>query len=104
MAKLDAVGGPRMLILLSLVDGPKHGYALMEDIASVAGVRLGPGTLYGALEWLEDNGQIRACAAEGRRRPYEITTAGREAVIAQERLWSALASTARLRLRAAGAS
>ena len=37
-----------MLILISLADGPKHGYAMIEDILSVAGVRLGPGTLYGA--------------------------------------------------------
>ena len=36
---------PALLILISLADGPKHGYAMVEDIAGVAGVRLGPGTL-----------------------------------------------------------
>src|SRR2546422_321232 len=40
---------PALLILISLADGPKHGYAVMEDVARAAGVRLGAGTLYGAL-------------------------------------------------------
>ena len=38
-----------MLLLTSLADGPKHGYALVKDIEQFAGVTLGPGTLYGAL-------------------------------------------------------
>ncbi len=39
---------PPFLILTSLISGPKHGYALMQDIEGFAGVRLGPGSLYGA--------------------------------------------------------
>ncbi|MDX6526430.1 MAG: hypothetical protein QOI43_1941, partial [Gaiellales bacterium] len=35
---------PPLLILTSLASGPKHGYALLQDIESFAGVRLGPGT------------------------------------------------------------
>jgi len=40
---------PTILILASLADGDKHGYAIMEDIQVFAGIRLGPGTLYGAI-------------------------------------------------------
>jgi hypothetical protein len=43
------VTDPAFLVLASLADGDKHGYAMMEDIARFAGVRLGPGTLYGAI-------------------------------------------------------
>jgi DNA-binding PadR family transcriptional regulator len=44
---------PGLLVLTSLADGPKHGYAITVDIEEFAGVRLGPGTLYGALSRLE---------------------------------------------------
>jgi DNA-binding PadR family transcriptional regulator len=47
------MGDPSLLILASLTDSPKHGYAIMEDIQRFAGVRLGPGTLYGAITRLE---------------------------------------------------
>ena len=57
-------------ILLSLADGEKHGYAMMEDIESTSGVRLGPGTLYGAISRLEGEGMIEALPADERRRPY----------------------------------
>jgi DNA-binding PadR family transcriptional regulator len=36
---------PAVLILTSLLDGPRHGYAIVRDVEQVAGVRLGPGTL-----------------------------------------------------------
>ena len=42
--------GSATLILSSLADGPKHGYALTKDIDAFAGVRLAPGTLYEALQ------------------------------------------------------
>lgn len=69
---------PVVLVLTSLADGPKHGYALAKDIESFAGIKLGPGTLYGALSRLEDRGWIEALPAEDRRRPYRITAAGAE--------------------------
>jgi DNA-binding PadR family transcriptional regulator len=69
---------PVVLVLTSLADGPKHGYALAKDIESFAGIKLGPGTLYGALSRLEDRGWIQALPAEDRRRPYQITAAGAE--------------------------
>ena len=40
---------PTLLVLASLADGDKHGYAMMTDILAFAGVELGPGTLYGAI-------------------------------------------------------
>ena len=43
---------PALLILISLAEGPKHGYAITEDIAEVAGYRPGPGTLYGLIKRL----------------------------------------------------
>jgi DNA-binding PadR family transcriptional regulator len=69
---------PPMLILTSLADGEKHGYALAQDIEEFAGVRLGPGTLYGAIGRLEDRGLIEAMGTSGRRRPYRLTPAGSE--------------------------
>ncbi len=66
-----------LLILTSLAGGAKHGYAMIQDIKSITGVRLGPGTLYGAIARLEADGMIEALQSEDRRRPYEITAAGR---------------------------
>lgn len=65
-----------LLILLSLATGPKHGYAMIEDIAQFSGTSFEPGTLYGALMRLEKKGWIEALAAEDRRHPYQITGSG----------------------------
>ena len=67
-----------VLILTSLAESPKHGYALIKDIEEFAGVTLGAGTLYGALAKLEQSGLVVALPEEDRRRPYQITPAGRE--------------------------
>ena len=67
-----------ILILTSLADWPKHGYALIKDIEAFAGVKLGAGTLYSALAKLEQAGLVEALPAADRRRPYQITAAGRE--------------------------
>lgn len=69
---------PSLLVLSSLAGGDKHGYAMMEDIELFAGVRLGPGTLYGAITRLEERGWIRPVDSKDRRQPYTITAAGRE--------------------------
>jgi DNA-binding PadR family transcriptional regulator len=69
---------PTILVLSSLAEGDKHGYAMMEDIERFAGVRLGPGTLYGAITRLEGQGWIAPVASEDRRQPYTITGVGRE--------------------------
>ena len=65
-----------LLVLTSLAGGPKHGYAMIEDIASITGIRLGPGTLYGAIGRLEAEGMIEALESDDRRRPYQITPQG----------------------------
>jgi DNA-binding PadR family transcriptional regulator len=83
---LGRFSDPSLLILASLASGPKHGYAMMEDIAAMAGVHLGPGTLYGALARLERRGLIAPLAAEDRRRPYRLTHVG--AVVLREQLES----------------
>src|SRR5664280_2018843 len=67
---------PALLILTSLAGGEKHGYAMMEDIEGISGVRPGPGTLYGALSRLEQSGLIEALPADERRRPYKLTSRG----------------------------
>jgi DNA-binding PadR family transcriptional regulator len=69
---------PAILILSSLAEGEKHGYAMMEDIREAAGVSLGPGTLYGALSRLEQDGLIESLPAEDRRRPYRLSARGAE--------------------------
>ena len=67
---------PALLILISLADGPKHGYAMTQDIEAVSGQRLGPGTLYGAIARLEARGWIEPLPTDDRRRPYKLTSAG----------------------------
>lgn len=65
-----------ILVLTSLADGPKHGYALIKDIEAFAGLRMGAGTLYGAIAKLEEAGLIEALPAQDRRHPYRITSNG----------------------------
>ncbi len=67
---------PPMLVLASLASGPKHGHAMIDDIAGLCGTRLGPGTLYGAIGRLEQLGWIEPLPPEERRRPYRITADG----------------------------
>lgn len=67
---------PPLLVLASLANGPKHGHAMIEDIATLCGTRLGPGTLYGAIGRLEQQGLIEPLPPEDRRRPYRITPNG----------------------------
>jgi len=71
---------PPVLILTSLAESDKHGYALLADIETFAGVRLGPGTLYGAIARLEQDGLITALAGDARRRPYRLSAAGARAL------------------------
>src|SRR5881227_1326715 len=66
----------QLLVLTSLADGPKHGHAMLDDIQQMCGARLGPGTLYGAIARLEQQGWIEPLPAQERRRPYRITPQG----------------------------
>ncbi|MDA8311841.1 MAG: PadR family transcriptional regulator [Actinomycetota bacterium] len=83
---------PSLLVLVSLAEGPKHGYALTKDIEAFAGISLGPGTLYGCIARLEGRGLIEALPAEDRRNPYRLTAAGATAL--REELERAAATSA----------
>ncbi|HVA09504.1 MAG TPA: PadR family transcriptional regulator [Acidimicrobiales bacterium] len=91
---------PSILILTSLADEPKHGYALTKDIETFAGVTLGPGTLYGAIARLEERGLIEPTPTgdDERRRPYRITASGRQALTAAIADMRTLAEEGALRL------
>ena len=92
-SELGRFAEPGLLILISLADGQKHGYAMMADIEETCGVRIGPGTLYGALARLETRGWIASLPAEERRKPYRLTASGatvlREQLAGMERLAAA---------------
>jgi DNA-binding PadR family transcriptional regulator len=93
------VTDPSFLVLASLANGAKHGYAMMEDIAEFAGVRLGPGTLYGAITRLEERGWIRPTPSDDRRQPYEITAVGKKYLEEQLEGLNAVVRTALRRLK-----
>lgn len=80
LATFGRYAGPATLILSSLAEGPKHGYALTKDIEQFANVRLAPGTLYEALSRLDSQGFIEALPSVDRRRPYQLTAAGAQAL------------------------
>ena len=80
LAGFGRYAGPATLILSSLADSAKHGYALTKDIEAFAGVRLAPGTLYEALGRLESQGLIEALESHDRRRPYRLTATGATAL------------------------
>ena len=90
---------PTLLVLSSLADGEKHGYAMMEDIQRFAGIRLGPGTLYGAITRLEERGWIRPVPSEDRRQPYSITATGKQYLEEQLATLDQIVKTATRRLR-----
>jgi DNA-binding PadR family transcriptional regulator len=92
---------PTLLILASLADGEKHGYAMMEDIRQFAGITLGAGTLYGAITRLEDRGWIQPVDSQERRKPYCITAEGRRHLEEQAASLDQVSRIAKRRLRQA---
>jgi DNA-binding PadR family transcriptional regulator len=82
---------PTFLILLSLSPGPKHGYAILQEVESLSEgrVQLSTGTLYGAVKRLLDDGWIRRVDDPipndtGReRKAYELTELGRRGLNAE---------------------
>jgi DNA-binding PadR family transcriptional regulator len=92
----------RILVLTSLANGPKHGYALIKDIESFSGVSLGPGTLYGCIAQLEKEGLIEALSSEKRKRPFGLTQQGREALRNALVQSTAISTTGLFRLSSAG--
>ncbi len=98
LAALGRFSEPALYILISLADGPKHGYAMTQDIETVAGQKLGPGTLYGAIARLESRKWIEPLAAEDRRRPYRLTAAGQRVLRHRLEALRAVARVGRARL------
>lgn len=98
MEQFGRYADPAFLVLASLADGDKHGYAIMTDIGASAGVRIGPGTLYAVLSRLEQRGWIEALAGEARRRPYRLTGLGRGALKEQAERYARIAKLGLRRL------
>jgi DNA-binding PadR family transcriptional regulator len=102
---------PSFLILSALADGPKHGYAVLQEVTSLSGGRvvLRPGTLYTALDRLTGEGLVeveREEVVDGRhRRYYRISTSGaaRLADEAQRLRHNATMAVRRLKLGGLGA-
>lgn len=67
MSITDRFSEPTLFILISLADGNKHGYAIMEDIERSYDIKLGPGTLYGAISRMEKSKLIRAIPSQDRK-------------------------------------
>ncbi len=88
-------------ILLTLVDGPRHGYGIAKEAAerTRGEVKLGPGTLYGTLGRLVAAGLVSESDLEDetdtRRRFYEITSLGREVVTLEVRRLADVVTAAR---------
>jgi DNA-binding PadR family transcriptional regulator len=72
---------------------------MIEDIERFAGLRLGPGTLYGAITRLVERGWIKSVASHDRRRPYRLTASGREYLEAQLNTLGRILKAAARRLR-----
>ena len=98
LTDLGRFSEPALLILVSLAEGPKHGYAMTQDIEAVSGQRLGPGTLYGAIARLEARKWIEPLPAEDRRRPYRLTGAGQKVLRARLESLRAVAKVGHSRL------
>jgi DNA-binding PadR family transcriptional regulator len=74
-------------ILLALSDGALHGYGVMQSVEQTAGLEMGPGTIYGSIQRMEDAGLVREAAppanegqVDSRRRYYALTADGRKAL------------------------
>src|SRR5579872_1846188 len=92
-------GDSAILILTSLADGEKHGYALIKDIERFSGMRVGPGTLYGAIARLEERGLVEALPEVDRRRPYRLTASGASVLETEMESIQRLAAAGRKRLK-----
>ncbi|MEU4426294.1 PadR family transcriptional regulator [Actinoplanes sp. NPDC024001] len=80
---------PTFLVLTALAEEPRHGYAVIEDVAAMTGgrVRLRAGTLYAALDRLRVEGLIEVDREEivqsRLRRYYRLTAPGERALAAE---------------------
>ena len=96
---------PRVFhILLALLDGEQHGYGIMKEVEtrSEGKVRIGPGTLYEAIQRLVKNGLLEESSErpdaemdDQRRRYYRLTDLGRRVLQAESERLAALVGFAR---------
>jgi DNA-binding PadR family transcriptional regulator len=90
--------------VLTLADGERHGYAIMQEVAANTGgqIRMGPGTLYGTIKRMIGSGLIEESDErpdpkldDERRRYYRLTSLGRRVLGAEVKRLSALVQLAR---------
>jgi DNA-binding PadR family transcriptional regulator len=90
-------------ILLALSDGDLHGYGIMQEVAEHSGgqIKLGPGTLYGTIKRLLNDGLIIETDErpdphldDERRRYYRLTDFGQQVLKAEARRISKMVSVA----------
>lgn len=97
-----------LMIMLSLAQEPRHGYAIMKDVETLSEGRvvLSTGTLYGALKRLLDQGWIARLDEDGGgggeetgrpRKAYALTSLGQRILDAEINRIQALVSLAHLR-------
>ena len=97
--KIDILKGQlELVVLASLRDGPRHGYAIIKELRERSGGELDvlEGTLYPALHRLEQSGLIKsrwATAGGRRRRVYELTRRGSKALREKESQWRSFVRT-----------
>ena len=89
----------QFLILTALAAAPMHGHGIRAEVEELSGRPIGPGTLYGAINHLEEDGLIRPLAPHGRRKPYEITDSGLRHLAGEVATSRAVVSVAERRLR-----
>jgi DNA-binding PadR family transcriptional regulator len=88
-------------ILLALADGPLHGYGIMQAVERSASGEpaMGPGTIYGSLQRMEEAGLVRELPAQAddRRRVFTLLPAGRRALAQEAERLARLAALVRAR-------
>jgi DNA-binding PadR family transcriptional regulator len=84
-------------ILVALADRARHGYGIIKEIEEAAGERFSSstGTLYLAIERLEQEGLIEEESSDPRRRFYRLTSTGRDVAAAETRRLATLLGAAR---------
>ena len=109
MAETSEIREPTFLILTALAAGTMHGYGIIQAVSTLSGgrVTLRPGTLYGALDRLEESGHVAVdgeAVEQGRfRRYYRLTPAGAETLAAEAERMAANVRHANERLAIRGA-
>jgi DNA-binding PadR family transcriptional regulator len=101
MRQPDLVSDHVFHVLLSLVDGPRHGYGILQDVeARTHGAfTLGSGTLYSAIKRMQARGWVESAAApesgDARRKYYGLTAEGKRVITEEASRLAALVQFAR---------